>query len=119
MLFIRPMITIKSVVPPMDYCNEELTPMGCPSKGPKKAHQDGEEAAQEHSTTRGVHKGAFFMLSEPLAYRVRQCLSLAAGETLDALERAAASPGALQGARRKHRGGKIHFPDGSLILKTQ
>ena len=43
---------------------------------------------------------------------------MAARDTLEALEAAAAASVRRQRAGGKHRVGKIHFPDNSLIHKT-
>lgn len=91
LLFTKPMINTQSVVPSMDYCNEGLTREGCPSRGQEMARQGGGEFAQEPSFTRGVHQDAFFAPGGPLACRLRQCLSMAARDTLEALEAAAAA----------------------------
>ena len=103
-LFTRPMITIKSVVPSRDYCNEGFTPKGHPSKGPKAAHQGG-DTAQKERTTSGVHQDAFFAPGALLVGRLRECFRRAVRETLAELEREAASPARGDGERLARRRG--------------
>jgi hypothetical protein len=100
----RPMKNIKSVVPSRDYCNEGLTPKGCPSKGRKMARQGGGNIAQKQRFTSGVHQGAFFAPGgavprprKPRRRRLRECLSLGARDTLEALEAVAATPARAKG----------------------
>jgi hypothetical protein len=79
-------------VPSTDYCHTGRSYKGRPSKGQEMARQGGGDTAQKERTTSGVHQDAFFAPGDPLACRLRPCLSLAARKALEQLEREVARP---------------------------
>jgi len=85
-------------VPSTDYCHTGLTHKGCSSTGQEEmAHQGGGKSAHDQELTSGIHQGAFFASGDPLACRLRWCFREAVRETLEQLERLAATPARSKG----------------------